>query len=835
MQSLSRKFLIAVGASTIVLTLLASACSFLIFQRELVARQIQYLQSYVGERTNNVDRRFSALSGVHAGAAQLLAKRMARMSPERARWLLDHHFPLAADGTRRSRPEDFDGVESADGSLTYGMGAFIARGRDIPAHEEAALAAAFDVVSRVGQAVHAGYDNFYFFTPGTRVVMFGPDRPDRLMFYRRDAPATLDTSREEMARLVLPSVNPQGQTRCTTLQRLVQDKSGQRVGTACVTPVRIGGRFVGAFGSSLQLTGFFLNAVADTLPGASAVVVTQKGDLIAYPGFARGGKTSPEKLAALERRMQLAALVARVEKQGAAQGVVSSPDGKQLVAYGRLKGPDWYLLLSYPKSAVTWSAARSASWILLAGLLAAVAQMLVVVRLAQQTMVAPLQALAASCTPGLSHGDGAAPLARRPDEIGLLARSLAAERGRADELLASLETRVAQRTRELERANEEKSRFLANMSHELRTPLNGVIAVSETLASRQTTGRDRELADLIVSSGRLLEQVLTDILDFSKIEAGEVRMEQAPFDLGLLMQRIAAVHRVAAESKGLALRVEIDPVASATYLGDAVRLTQVLSNLLSNAVKFTAAGEVSLQAQVGEDGMLLLRVSDTGIGFDEETGLRLFQRFQQADDSIRRRFGGTGLGLAISRSLVELMGGALNAASRPGAGSIFEILLPAQRVEATQASDAGAVEADRTLSGRRVLLAEDHPTNQRVVQIILESADIDLTIVGDGALALERIAEEDFDLVLMDMQMPELDGLSAVQELRRREQAAGTPRLPVVMLTANAMDEHVRASLQAGADRHLSKPLRPTELLQTIAELLASGPTSHDAPLIQAA
>ena len=378
--------------------------------------------------------------------------------------------------------------------------------------------------------------------------------------------------------------------------------------------------------------------------------------------------------------------------------------------------------------------------------------------------------------------------------------------------------RVQERTAELERANTEKSRFLANMSHELRTPLNGVIAISETLAGEQKTPRNRELAELIVSSGRLLEQVLTDILDFSKIEAGEITLADETFSMDEVVGRIGELHRAAAEAKGLVLEWSVDPDASGCYRGDPVRLTQILSNLLSNAVKFTEAGSVSLHVRLDQDA-LLVTVKDTGIGFDEEVKARLFRRFEQADASIRRRFGGTGLGLAISRSLVELMGGLVSVQSEPGIGSVFEVALWLPRVE-NVAVECEADDDAFSFEGRRVLLAEDHPTNQKVIQLILDSVGIDLEIVENGALALERLRQRSYDIVLMDMQMPELDGLAATEAVRSFERETGRTPTPVVMLTANAMDEHVRASLAAGANRHLSKPIRAHDLLQTMAQLI---------------
>ncbi|MDQ0462651.1 signal transduction histidine kinase/ActR/RegA family two-component response regulator [Caulobacter ginsengisoli] len=834
--SLSRKFLISVGAMSIVVTAVAFVAAFIAFEKELEKREIAYLQDYVTERANQEERRFTDLADAHQAAAAALKTRIARLSDAKAAQLFDRYYPLQADGTRRSRDSAFDGESADSGDYTYGTGAFISNGRDVSLDEKKLLVAAYETVPHFGEALVSRYDNFYFYTPGTRLVMFGPKRPDRLMFYRSKAPADLDVSKEEMVQITLPNLNPDRIIRCTNLQRLVQDKKGDRLGTACVTPVDLNGRHVGAFGSSIELTGYFLRAIRDTSRGATNLIITDKGELIAYPGFAVAGKASEDTVASYERDMGLKDLAGDIRVKSDPRGVVRSRDGRYIVAYGRLRGPGWYFLIRYPAQAMTLAAAGSAAWILVLGVIAALIQTALVMAMARKTIALPLRQLAAYAErerQAEDTGEGSesdaldrAELARieaRPDEIGVLARALQAGRERVATSLDDLEGRVKARTAELERANQEKSLFLANMSHELRTPLNGVVAVSETLAREQTTPRNRELAELIVSSGRLLEQVLTDILDFSKIEAGEMRLEIGEFDAAVLTGRIAELHAAAAEGKNLTLTWFVDEAAQGVWRGDSVRITQILSNLLSNAVKFTESGGAELRVSRTGEG-LAFAVRDTGIGFDAETGERLFKRFEQADASITRRFGGTGLGLAICRLLAGLMGGEVEAVSTPGQGSVFTVSLPLQRLGDSRAAGERQPAGEGVdVGGALVLLAEDHPTNQRVVRLILEAAGVRLDIVENGRAALERLDITPYDLVLMDMQMPEMDGLTATRLLRGRETARGGRRTPVIMLTANALDEHVRASLEAGADSHLSKPVRADTLLAAVAAALDAG------------
>jgi signal transduction histidine kinase/HAMP domain-containing protein/ActR/RegA family two-component response regulator len=370
-----------------------------------------------------------------------------------------------------------------------------------------------------------------------------------------------------------------------------------------------------------------------------------------------------------------------------------------------------------------------------------------------------------------------------------------------------------------ERANRTKSEFLANMSHEIRTPLNGIIGTADILARSELSQRDHELVELIRSSGDTLAGLLSDILDQARIEAGQLHIEMAPFHLGDLVRSVAALWRLRTDERGVLLTVEIAPELDRAFLGDALRLRQVLTNFVSNAAKFTASGVIAIQATPIGAGRTRLSVRDTGVGFNEEQRARIFTRFEQADGSITRRFGGTGLGLAISQQLTMLMGGDIDCASVVGEGSTFWTDLPLEPAELTQtpAREDDVALAERAL---RVLIADDHPTNRTVVELMLQQLGADYLSVEDGAAALEAFEGGVFDVVLMDMQMPVMDGLRATQAIRDHERRSGRPRTPILMLTANALPEHVAASQAAGADGHVAKPITGANLFEAIAAAL---------------
>ncbi|MBF0590126.1 MAG: response regulator, partial [Magnetococcales bacterium] len=388
---------------------------------------------------------------------------------------------------------------------------------------------------------------------------------------------------------------------------------------------------------------------------------------------------------------------------------------------------------------------------------------------------------------------------------------------REQELLVSQELAL--------RASKSKGEFLANMSHEIRTPLNAILGMGSLLAESSLSREQYDHLKVLTHASDGLMGLINDILDLSKIEAGQLSLESIPFDLHALIYKVLEIFQFKVKLKQVNLEVRIDEATPQFVIGDPQRLKQIVLNLVGNALKFTERGEVILALEAAGQEQVTFSVQDSGIGIPAERLEQIFSPFQQADSSVTRRYGGTGLGLTICRHLVETMDGALAAESRVGVGSRFYFTVRLPVIKATPLTEPSLrTRQERPLDGaalsdshsRRILLVDDSEDNRLLIEAYLRKTDHHLVSVSNGAEAVERFMSESFDIVLMDIQMPVMDGITATRKIRNWEREQSSDPTPIIALTAHAMKKDMERSLKAGCDLHLTKPLKKHRLMDVI-------------------
>ena len=519
------------------------------------------------------------------------------------------------------------------------------------------------------------------------------------------------------------------------------------------------------------------------------------------------------------------ALYEELARQGEQGGAVSyTMEGTRYVGYAKVEpASKWVVVTSGKQTQVFASAYQLGMIVFLIGFFFLGLASLLIIRFGNGVLNTLLSLI--NYAKDVSEGDFEHKLedTTREDELGVLHTSL-------QKLVDALENMLL----ETQESSKMKSQFLANMSHEIRTPLNAIIGMTHlSLRDTELSPKQRDYLEKIRTAARSLLGIINDILDLSKVEAGMLEMEDSPFSLRETLQDILSVHNPGASAKGLALTLKYPDEVPERFIGDPLRIGQVVSNIVGNAIKFTSSGSVSIAVAhegdvPGEDGQtrsnMRVSVTDSGIGIAPEMLTKLFQPFTQADASISRRFGGTGLGLAISNKLVSMLGGRFAVASTVGEGTTFSftmLLLQDPDGKKSAGEDLSLDEAFAALNiaGKRILVAEDNAINQLIMQELIAPSGAEVIMVDDGQQAVEAVRAQKFDIVFMDMQMPVMGGLEATARIR---ESVSSQDLPIVAVTANAMKEDREKGMAVGMNDYITKPLEPQRLLEILRFWLPS-------------
>jgi len=832
--TLSRQLAVFFVLSWIVTVLVLGSLltSFRLSQTE--ALLVESEQQLVSQHAREIQVRFDEIPRAHAAARELQAFWHTSLSPADVDARFSAGFEKHPDGTWRSRGVLFDGKHDKTLGHVGGIGAFIAPGPMDSARKRDLVAALSSIIALAPGQRHT-LESLWYVSPQGDVVIFAPDRKDKLAFYRQAAPADSSFAALPFIKAVMPDANPEGRTLCTNLNRAVYDASGKTLITSCQTPTPTSAGKTGVWGTSLLMNQRLTDLVGHGGEVRKIALAASDGALIAGPGMLSNEGAPAALLQQVEDDLRWSTIQPAITSTRSA-GVVNQPQMPWLVTFARVAGPDWILVHLRSRSVIAQQLSADLPLLALMALLLLVMQVVVVLVFIRRRVSGPLRQIAARYAASAPLQSVPALNPALPAEIRALEEQLNSAWTEIAGLVQGLEDRVADRTAELssalkvaENANQAINAFLANVSHEIRTPLNGVVALSSVLLKSDLPPQQREMAKIIQASSETLKYVVSDILDASKLEAGKLDLHIDVFDLETVIDEASRGFAVAAENKGLSFLIDHAPSARGQFFGDAHRLKQILGNLASNAVKFTDKGEVRIHVRgesTGADTFTLIEVCDTGIGFDAAFSQRAFGRFEQANNTLTRRSGGTGLGLSISRGLAELMGGSLTATSEPGVGSRFTLRLPLKPAPAVAESTSGPDPRSKHPYGSgdnpaefKVLVVEDHARNRAVMTILLDQIGAVTECAEDGEEAMRLFRSERYDLILMDMQMPDLDGLAVTSMMRDHEHQLGLKRTPIIMVTANTLPEHAARAIAAGCDAHLAKPVTPEALYSMISEV----------------
>ena len=859
-RSLAFKSLVGFGWRITFVIALMALVGMLAMEKVLERQILGKLDVFIKERTERESEIFDTIKEAHQQATLSLEMALTEPDETDVDAAFDRWFPAAADGSRRSADELFDGVVVPYAGHVSGMGAFIGDGADITAERKRLLLHSFFLSHAFGSAHMPEIPSFYFYTPDRNLVIHAPARADKLIYYRQNAPADFSFEQTEFVKLVSPANNPQGEMRCTSLQPIIYDTSGRTWTTGCHTPVYIRNKFVGAWGSSILLDKLLDEAIADHPDGATNMILTADGKLIAHPTLTRQGEVDNRQLQVAQSGNELLKEIyaATLQHRREQTAVFELAEADFYMAAGHISGPDWYFVTIYPRSLVMAEARENAVLILYIGAVGIILVLIALYFALSKQIIRPIHALVRH-TQSLARGHFDR-LPARParlfgtgNELDQLVYSTERMARRISKLVNNLESRVKERTEELERAkrhaekaNSAKSDFLANMSHEIRTPLTGILGMLDAMNAQDLPEDAADCVIMARQSAETLLELVNDVLDLSRIESGKFVLKTAPVNVRKLLESTLLSLQPLAANKRLSLEADFADTDEWWAQADSKVIRQVAINLIGNALKFTSIGYVRLTARFDRlpDGkaVLCFTVSDTGVGIPLEMQDRLFDRFETMGGEDRTEKS-TGLGLAITQELVTMMGGGVSLKSEPAKGSHFTVTVPldvAEKPAATvtpaptpqpvehksgKTQKPGQEDTPSPVAGLRILAVDDNPINRAVLTKLCRSLGIEPEVLPGPQEFIKHVDrmvsghQPAPDTLLIDINMPGMDGITALKHVRLL--GGWAARVPALAFTAHAIDGAEQNFIQSGMQGYIGKPIDREKFVQELQRVLA--------------